>query len=156
MSPLYGAMSVCSSTIAWLEAEERERSDWELHAQLSKLGSTIQDLLNCHSRSPTPDGTTQQIEFLVHCLELVTLWTTRIIHRVRLALPKTSERFRLPIGFLVDQIEEMIAGVSDMAESWAIPLDKALSERINLAISQIDPSKTDIPDWREELESISD
>ena len=41
MRPLYGAMEVCSSTIAWLEEQERERSDWELHVHLSKLGSAI-------------------------------------------------------------------------------------------------------------------
>ena len=156
MSPLYGAMSACSSTIAWLEAQERERSDWELHAQLSKLGSSIQEFLNCRPRISAPRAAMPTVDFVVCCLRVVTSLTTLIIQKVRSDLPNTSERFRQPIGFIVDQLEEMVDRVEDVAESWAISLDQDLSEKVALAVAQIDPTKTDIPDWREALERISD
>src|SRR6266581_1846141 len=108
MAPLYGAMSVCSSTIAWLEAQERERSDWELHLQLSKLGSSIQDFLNCRPNISAPGPSAQAIEFTVCCLAVVTTLTTRIIQKVRSDLPNASERFRQPIAFLVNQLDEMV------------------------------------------------
>ena len=93
---------------------------------------------------------------MVCCLGVVTSLTNLIIQKVRTDLPNSSERFRQPIGFLVGQIEEMMDRVEDVAESWAIPLDRELSEKLDAAISEIDSTKTDIPDWREALELISD
>jgi hypothetical protein len=156
MRPLYGAMSVCSSTIAWLEEQERERSDWALHAHLSKLCSSIQEFLNCRPKVSAHPLTMPAIQFMVSCLGVVTSITALIHQRVRADLPQSSERFRQPIEFLLDQLEEMIDRLADVAESWSIPLDHELSEKLNLAISEIDPLKTDIPDWREALEHISD
>ena len=157
MSPLYGAMSVCSSTIAWLEAGERERSDWEFHTKLSKLGSAIQDFLNVPpGKASSPDMPMARIEFMVCCLGVVTSLATQIIQKARRNLPNTSDRFRQPIGFLVDQIEEMVDRVEDMSEAWVVPLDPELAKTLDLAIGQIDSTKTDIPDWREAIELLSD
>jgi hypothetical protein len=157
MTPLYGAMEVCSSTIAWFEAKERERSDWELHVQLGKLGSAIQDFLNAPSRkTAAPNVSVPQIEFMVCCLCVVTSLTTQIIEQARVKLHNASERFRQPIGLLLDQIEEMVVRVEDISEAWAVPLDQDLSAKLDAALRQIDSAKTDIPDWREALELISD
>jgi hypothetical protein len=157
MSPLYEAMSVCSSTIGWIEGKQRERSDWELHAHLSKLGLAIRHFLDSSSReTATPNAPEQQVEFMVCCLAVVTALTTRIIQWTRSDLHNTSERFRDPIAFLLNQIEEMMDRVEDISEAWAIPLDRELSAKVKSAICQIDSTKTDIPDWREALELISD
>ncbi len=156
-SPLYGAMAVCSSTIAWLEAKERERSDWELHAHLSKLGFAIQHFLDAQARKTAKSNTSEpRIEFMVCCLAVVTSLTAQIIRWTRSDLHNASERFREPISFLLDQIEEMMDRVDDISEAWAIPLDHELSAKLSVAIDQIDSTKTDIPDWRDALELISD
>ena len=160
MSPLYGAMSVCSSTLAWLEQQERERSDWEMQSHLSKLGLSIQNFLNANSlasKLTMPlEPSKEAIEFVVCCLSVVTCLGGVIINKVRKDLPNTTERFRQPIGFLLDQIEGMVDRVEDVAEAWEIPLNQELVGRLEAAIQEIDSVKTDIPDWRMTLERISD
>jgi hypothetical protein len=86
----------------------------------------------------------------------VTSITTLIVQKVRTDLPSTSERFRQPIEFLLDQLEEMVGRMEDLAEAWAVPLDKELSARLDAALSQVDSTKSDVPDWRMTLELISD
>ncbi len=97
-----------------------------------------------------------RIEFMVCCLGVVTSLTNLIIQKVRADLANSSEQFRQPIGFLLDQIEQMLDRVEDVAESWAIPLDEELSAKLDEAIREIDSTKTNIPEWREALELISD
>jgi len=46
--------------------------------------------------------------------------------------------------------------VEGILESWQIALDENLSAKVDTALSQIDRSKTEIPDWRKTLELISD
>jgi hypothetical protein len=61
-----------------------------------------------------------------------------------------------PISLLLDQTDCLAERVEEILEAWQISLDPQLSARIDSALSQIDKTNTEIPDWRKTLELISD
>jgi hypothetical protein len=74
---------------------------------------------------------------------------------MRQRLPGVSPKFAAPIGSLLDQVDELIDRIEDIHDAWLVALDPTLTAKVDAALSEIDPTKTDIPDWRESLELIS-
>jgi hypothetical protein len=157
MGYLGEAVSVCSSTIAWLNEQERERSDWELQISLSRLGGILQHFIDASTRGELPGvASKESLQIAIYSSEIVNSMTRTVTKQVGDCLDSVSERFRESIRFLLNQIEELSERVEDIIEAWQIPLDQRLSSKIDRALQQIDSAKTDIPDWRDALELISD
>jgi hypothetical protein len=153
--PIYEAMGASSATVAWLEKQERERSDWDMHWHLSKLGAALQNLFDTKP-VPTVVPPTPRIDFVICCLKVVTSLTCSVIRNTTNNLPNITESFRQPIALLLVRLEEMVIGIEELTDTWEIQLNSELSERIGSAIRQIDPARETIMDWRESLELVSD
>ena len=56
---------------------------------------------------------------------------------------------------MLDQLDGLVEKIEDIHEAWQIALDPELTAKLDVALAQLDPTKTDIPDWTEALELIS-
>jgi len=157
MRSLYEAMSVGSYTIAWLEEEERDRSDFELQFNLAKLNRAIEEFIEAVSQgNPLREAPQHVVQGLTFCVETLNFLTQKVSERVRERLRRAGTKLQTPISLLLDQTDCLAERVEEILEAWQISLDPQLSARIDSALSQIDKTNTEIPDWRKTLELISD
>ncbi|HTX39520.1 MAG TPA: hypothetical protein VME43_31090 [Bryobacteraceae bacterium] len=157
MQPLYEAMSVGSYTVAWLEREERDRSDFELQFNLARLNRAIEGFIEVASNgNPLLESPRHVLQGLTFCVETLNCLTQRVTSTVRERLQRVGPKPQAAIGLLLDQTDMLAEKVEGILESWQIALDENLSAKVDTALSQIDRSKTEIPDWRKTLELISD
>jgi hypothetical protein len=82
--------------------------------------------------------------------------TQLIIRKTRGFLPSICDEFRETIGLLLNQVDSLTAKVEDILESWQLGVNADSAEGLGKLVSLIDRTKTDIPDWRQELELIPD
>lgn len=155
MHPIYEAMSVCSGTLQWLDQQEQERSDWALSLQLVTLGKTIQEFIDANRSGKMAVHAATVFPFLVFCLGTVIDMTRLISRRVRNTLSERSDRFRQQIDMSLVQLEELTEKTDEIKEAWEMSLDPELASRIEAALRELDRTKTDIPNWRDTLEAIS-
>jgi hypothetical protein len=160
MHPIYEALSVCSGTIQWLDQQEQrqkeEQSDWDLCVQLARLGKSLQGFVSTAAEDGSVEVPAEVFPFLVFCLGTMAGMASLISRRVRQTLPQRSEGLRQQTEFCLHEIDTLAGKVEDIMEAWEMSLDQRLVTRISAAVKQLDPSKTEIPDWREALELISD
>ena len=156
MQPLYEAMSVGSYTIAWLEQKEQERSDFEFQFNLARLCKSVEDFIQvCSSGNPLRETPHDGVQRLTYCADTLAQMVQIVIRRGRERLPETCEGLRQTIAGLLNQIEELEGRMEDILEAWQISLDPKLSAQIDVALGEIDKTKTEIPNWRETLELVS-
>jgi hypothetical protein len=157
MQPLYEAMSICSSALEWLEQKEHEDSYSALQVNLAKLSGAMTAFLERTSSGEVlKDFPDEAITGFGFCVETLNAMTLLLIRGTREMIPGAPEAFKKPIEVLLQQVEELSDKVDNVLDSWTISLDHRLVEILRSRAGQIDKTKTDIPDWREALELISD
>jgi hypothetical protein len=156
MRPLYEAMSICSSTIEWLDREGQEHADYEFQVCIAKLVKAIEEFIEFVGVNPLTDVPIGALQGLVWCVETLNSMTQLIIRKTRGFLPSICDEFRETIGLLLNQVDSLTAKVEDILESWQLGVNADSAEGLGKLVSLIDRTKTDIPDWRQELELIPD
>jgi len=153
--PLYGAMSISCTTIAWLETQQKRDSEFELQFHFADLARSMEEFIAATGRNPLDSCPQDPIRRLVDSVETLNCLTEALVEKTRQRLSGMSAKFANPIGSLLDQIDDLICRIEDIHDAWQIALDPTLTAKVDAALAQIDPTKTDIPDWRESLELIS-
>jgi hypothetical protein len=153
--PLYGAMSISCTAIAWLETQRQEASEFEFQFHLAKLARSMEEFITVTQRNSLHTCPRDIIERLADAAGTLYCMTEALVEQMRQRLPGVSPKFAAPIGSLLDQVDELIDRIEDIHDAWLVALDPTLTAKVDAALSEIDPTKTDIPDWRESLELIS-
>jgi hypothetical protein len=156
MTPLYEAMTVCSSTIEWLEKEDQKRGAYDLQACLAKLVQVIEEFVEFVKCKPIPEVPAAALSGLVWCLGTLSSMTELVVRKTRELLTNVDEDIRQTVAMLVNQLDNLSSRVEDIFEAWEIGADHEAAKALDAAAFSICRSKTEIHDWREELEFISD
>jgi hypothetical protein len=156
MRPLYEAMSVCSYTIEWLEQGERNASYSELQSNLARLSQAIGEFVELARRNPLASASAASIDGYGFCVETLNSMTQLLSGRARERLSDIPAWLQQPISLLLGQIDKLSEQVEDILEAWQLVVNEDLASVIDSAVDQIDKSKTEVADWRSELELIQD
>lgn len=139
----------------WLETQQKEDSEFELQFRFADLARNMEEFITATERNPLGPCPQDLIRRLVDSVETLNRITEALVEKTRERLPGISAKFAQPLGSLLGQIDDLIYRIEDIHEAWQIALDPVLAARLDTAISQIEPAKTDMPDWRESLDLIS-
>jgi hypothetical protein len=153
--PLYGAMSISCTAIAWLETQHKEKSEFEIQFHLAQLARSMEAFITATERNPMHTCPRDIIVRLADAVGTLYSITEAFVEKMRQRLPNISAKFAPPIGSLLDQVDGLVDRIEDIHDAWQVALDPTLTAKVDVALSQIDPAKTDIPDWRGFLELIS-
>lgn len=156
MTPLYEAMTVCSSTIEWLEKGDQKRGDYDLQACLANLVKVIEGFVEFVKRKPMPEVPEAALSGLVWCLGTLNSMTELVVRKTRELLPGIDEEFRQTAGILLDQLDSLSSRVEDILEAWEIGANQDTAKALDEDAASVCKSKSEIADWRKELELISD
>jgi hypothetical protein len=151
MRPLYEAMFLSSSTLAWLEGTNVDRSDFRLQEGLAGITRSMEEFIEMASKREIVSSDLPGSIFLVESLNCM---TQLVDAKTREFLPMISTPLERPIGLLLDQIDTLTDRVEEILEAWQIGADPAGSARLTQAVSQIDSTKTEISEWRVSLEQF--
>ena len=155
MRPLYEAMYIGSSTLAWLEQSEPKRSDFELQESLAGLSRAMEEFIDVVSIGDVLNGSiSTDLQGSIFLVETMNCMVQLVGRRTREALPRISRNLQEPIGMLLDQVDTLADRIEEILDAWQIAGDEEERARLTQAISQIDGTKTEIPDWRESLECL--
>jgi hypothetical protein len=155
MRPLYEAMFIGSSTLAWLEQSEPERSGFELQESLAHLSRAMEEFIDVASIGEVPNTSElTDLQGSIFLVETVNCMVQLVDGKTREALPRIPRNLQEPIGMLLDQVDALADRIEEILEAWQIAGDEETHARLIQAVSQIDATKTEIPDWRESLECL--
>jgi hypothetical protein len=156
MRPLYEAMTVCSSTIEWLEEEDKKGADYDLQACIAQLVRVIEGFIKCVKSEPMPEVLPEALEGLVWCVRTLNSMTELVVAKARDLLPRISEEFRQTTAMLLNQLDFLSSRIEDILEAWEIGASQETVKALDEAAASVCRSGSAIPDWRKELELISD
>lgn len=157
LHPLYEAMSVCSMAVQELRKHDTEHKGFELlHLITGFLKHNRAFVKEASEKDLTAGMAIGEIQNATGSMRILTNMTEYAIKETRSLLPVLSERLSAALGATLDEYDGVIYEMDELVEAWQISTDKQLTSEISKAVKEIDPTKTDIPDWRNLLESVSD
>jgi hypothetical protein len=156
MIPLYEAMTVCSSTIEWLEKRDRKPDDDDFHACMAKLVKVIEEFVEFVKSKPMLEVPAASLTGLVWCVGALNSMTELVVREARELLPDIGEEFRQTTATLLNQLDSLSSRVEDILEAWEIGASQETTTALDEAAASICRSNIGVHDWREEIELISD
>ena len=119
MRPLYEAMAVCSSTIEWLEREEKKREAYDFQSCVAKLIKALEEFTTSVGRGIPPGEKipAPMLTGLVWCVDTLNSMAQLAVRKSRELLPTFAAEFRDTIGLLLTQVDGLTDKVEDILEA---------------------------------------